>query len=171
MFEGSIDDYPDAWDVVDPGYPDHAIALILRGNQNGENPTYPKRGLCWDIREPYDAGYKVWMIELVSTDKGYTYDLFYDFDPFAYPLPEGWTCRLDMDGEINGDNYLDLSLYEVDLDHRRGDVLFGLPQTGGSQTWYIVAGIPEPVSGQLAGLMLGMAGIGVAGMRRRGAQR
>ena len=167
MFEGSIDDYPDAWDVVDPGYPDHAIALILRGDQNGENPTYHKRGLCWDIREPYDNTFKVWMVEFIGTDEGYTADVYYDFNPFGdYPVPDGWFVGLDMDGEINADNWMDLKLYEVELDHLTGDVVVGYPQPGGSETWYIIAGIPEPAVVQLAGLFLGIAGIGIARFRK-----
>jgi hypothetical protein len=149
----SIDDYPDRWDVVDPGYPDHAVALIFRGDQYGDNPTYPEGGLSWDIREPYSDGYKVWKIELVSTDEGYTYDLLYKYDAFGgYPLPDGWICRLDRDGEINGANYLDLSLYEFDLNHKEGEVLRDIPQSGGSETWYVIAGIPEPGLTTLVGL-------------------
>jgi hypothetical protein len=166
-FEGSIDDYPDAWDVVDPGYPDHSVALIFRGDQNGNNPTYPEGGLAWDIREPYDGFYKVWKIEFVGTDAGYTADVLYNFDAFGgYPLPDNWTCMLDMDGEINGDNYLDLNLYEVDLNHLTGDIVMGVAQPGGSQTWYIIAGVPEPAVVQLAGLFLGIAGIGIARFRK-----
>lgn len=156
----SIDDYPDRWDVVDPGYPDHAVALIFRGDQNGENPTYPEGGLCWDIREPYDGFYKVWMAEVVTTDEGYTYALYYDYNPFGdYPLPEGWICRLDTDGEINAGNYTDLSLYEIDLGHTVGYALEDEPQTGGSEIWYVIAGIPEPSLAQVIGLAVGVGWI------------
>lgn len=166
-FEGSIDDYPDAWDVVDPGYPDHAVALIFRGDQNGPNATYPEGGLCWDIREPYDGFFKVWMVEFVGTDEGYTCDVVYDFDPFdGYPLPDGWYAKLDMDGEITGENYQDLTLYEIDLNHNAGLVVTGYPQPGGSEIWYVIAGVPEPAVVQLAGLFLGIAGIGIARFRK-----
>jgi hypothetical protein len=166
-YTDSIDNYPDMWDVVDPGYPDHAVSLIFRGDQNGNNPTYPANGLSWDIRAPYETDYKVWKIDAVLPDAGYTYDLVYDFDPFGgYGLPQGWICKLDMNGEINANNYKDLSLYEVNLDNLQGKVLTGLPQTGGIQTWYVVAGIPEPPLVQLAGLLLGIAGIGLARLRK-----
>lgn len=166
-FEGSIDDYPDTWDVVDPGYPDHAIAWIFRGDQHGDNPTYPENGLAWDIREPYDVLFKVWKTEVVGTDEGYLYDLYYSYDPFSgFPLPEGWVCRLDMDGEITPNNFTDLSLYELDLGHSEGYALTNLPQSGGSETWYIIAGIPEPALAQLGGLLISTAWI-LQGLRRR----
>jgi hypothetical protein len=166
-YAGSIDDYPDAWDVVDPGYPDHAVALIFRGDQNGNNPTYPEGGLAWDIREPYDGFFKVWKMELVGTDEGYTYDLYYNFDAFGgYPLPDGWFCKLDMDGEITPENFGNLGLYEVDLDHTAGYILTDLVQPGGSQTWYVIAGVPEPAFAQFAGLLVGIAGLGFARFRK-----
>jgi hypothetical protein len=163
--DGSIDDYPDDWDVVNPSPGEHAVELIFRGDQYGDNGTYPAKGLSWDIREPYNEGYKVWKIELISTDEGYAYDLTYNYDGFGgYPLPADWICRLDMDGEINGVNYLDLSLYEFDLDHKEGEVLRNIPQSGGSETWYVIAGIPEPGVVSLAGLLLGA---GALWLRRR----
>jgi hypothetical protein len=144
--------------------------LIFRGDQYGYNDTYPRGGLAWDIRQPYEAGYKVWMAEIVTTDEGYGYGACYRFDPFGIGLPEGWICRLDMDGEITPENYLDLSLYEIDLNHNDW-CDYDLVQTGGSQMWYIIAGVPEPALGQLGGLMLGIAGIGLAATRRRGGRR
>jgi LPXTG-motif cell wall-anchored protein len=64
-----------------------------------------------------------------------------------------------MDGEINADDYSDLTLYEVDLDHKLGALLRALPQTGEPQTWYIIAGIPEPAVAQVGGLALAAAWI------------
>lgn len=168
-FVGGSDDYPDDWDVVNPTAQEHQVDLIFRGDQNGDNPTYPEGGLAWDFREPYDAMFKVWKIEALLPDEGYTYDLIYNYDGFGgYPLPDGWFCKLDMDGEINAGNYTDLSLYEVDLGHY-GDpdpILTDLPQVGGSATWFVVAGVPEPAFAQLAGLLVGVAGIGLARFRR-----
>jgi hypothetical protein len=168
ILEGSIDDYPDQWDVVDPGYPDHSVALIFRGDQKGNNPTYPEGGLAWDIREPFQGFFKIWKVEFVGTDAGYTCDVYYDFSPFDdYPLPEGWGCFIDMDGEINGDNYLDLNLYEIQVDQFVGDLVVGYPQPGDSESWYILAGpIPEPQFTEVAGLILCLAGIGSAGLRK-----
>lgn len=106
------------------------------------------------------------MTEIVTTDEGYTYGALYYPDPFGdeYALPEGWICRLDMDGEITPENWLDLSLYELDLNHSDWHD-YDLVQTGGSQMWYIIAGIPEPQFGQLAGLVIAIGGIGLARAR------
>jgi hypothetical protein len=105
------------------------------------------------------------MAEIVTTDEGYSYGACYRFDPFGIGLPEGWICRLDMDGEITPENYLDLSLYEIDLNHSDW-CNYDLLQTGGSQMWYVIAGIPEPQFAQLAGLVLVGAGIRVIRAKR-----
>jgi hypothetical protein len=157
-----IDNYGDAFDVVNPPPPDHQVDLIFRGDQNGNNPTYPSEGLSWDIRAPYGSGYKVWKIQLILPDTGYTFDLYYNYKAFpeADGLPAGWVCKLDKDGEINSGNYTDLGLYETDLGYQNGYVLTGLQQTGTPATWYVIAGpIPEPAFAQLAGLLVGVAGI------------
>jgi hypothetical protein len=166
-YSGETDDYLGVWDVVNPDPSDHMVDLIFRGDQYGNNASYPTGGLCWDIREPYDGFFKVWKIEVINPDVEYTFDVVYNYDGFGgYPLPAGWVCKLDMDGEINSGNYGNLSLYEVDLDHLSGTIMSGVPQTGASQTWYVIAGVPEPAFAQLAGLLVGVAGIGLVRFRK-----
>jgi hypothetical protein len=167
------DDFYAGLDVVNPPPAAHQVEVIFRGDQYGNNPTYPSDGLSWDIRAPY-IGCKVWKLDALLPDAGYTCDILFDceaFEGYGLGLPAGWICRLDTDGEINADNYLDLDLYEYDLDHSSvpGDnelaAIATIAQTGQTETWYIIAGVPEPPVIQLTGLLLGVLGIGFARFR------
>jgi hypothetical protein len=170
-FEGDSDNYYAGMDTVNPPPASHQVEVIFRGDQNGNNPTYPSDGLSWDIREPYNSGYKIWKLDAIIADAGYTCDIVYNFDAFnGYPLPANFYCKLDVTGDAPSDPG-NLALYEYDLNHLgtpggANAVIANIAQTGGTETWYIIAGVPEPPIIQLAGLLLGALGIGFARFRK-----
>lgn len=195
--QGSIDDYPDQWDVVDPLMPEefwdeHSLGLRFVGDEWGDNPTYPydprtgSKGLSWDVRAPYPRGFKIWRAELFNPDPGYTYDLVWHLDPFPgfwLQVPPNFAIRLDKDGSFAdqppGDDprWYDLSNYEIDLQPGYGGpdyIIEGLPQTGEVEIWHIIAGcetrpigVPEPSVACLAPLIVGAAAPMLCRSRRR----